>query len=421
LSTPDRAAGWTKPPRPDWVARLNAEGAGMDLRGVVPLDEDSLIRHVTRRTGLDDFGPDDWREPFRLYLSDLEEYAELTLMGRLMTRQDLLHILEARLLVERAYSDHPEIADERIVAPFYIIGQPRTGTSYLHNLLTADPDNGAVLQWEAMFPAPPPEAATYRSDPRIARAHHLISQWYRVTPELDTLHEFEAELPTENIQVYAQNFMSAIWLGLYGQCPSLHAWIAEHGMRDALRYEQRVLKLLQWRNPRKRWIFKTPDAVRYLPEILDAYPDITFLFTHRDPIKAMSSAVNMFGMCMYVRSDRPFLPGTYEAFARVENSAPMLERVIDWLEEGTIPHRQLHSIHYADLVTDPLAVIDTLYDHHGDQLTGQRRAAVQAFIDSRPRDARPPNVYRTGSAEQVSAERAAFKRYQDYFGVPSEI
>jgi hypothetical protein len=215
--------------------------------------------------------------------------------------------------------------------------------------------------------------------------------------------------------------MSAIWLNMYGQCPSVHAWIAEHGMGGALRYEQRVLRLLQWRNPRKRWIFKTPDAVRYLPEVLEAYPDITFLFTHRDPIKAMSSAVNMFGMCMYVRSDRPFLPGTYEAFAKVENSAPMLELVIDWLEDGTVPREQLHNIHYADLVADPLGVIDELYHRHGDELAGRRRATVQAFVDARPREARPPNVYHLGEAEQVSEERAAFKRYQEYFRVPSEI
>jgi hypothetical protein len=393
----------------------------MDLAGVVPLDEDSLLSTARERTGLADFGPDDWYEPFTIYLKDVAEHAQLTLMGRLMTRQDLLNILEARLLIERAYKDHPEIADERIIEPYYIIGQPRTGTSYLHNVLTADPDNGAVMQWESMFPAPPPQAATYRTDPRVERAHRLISQWYRVTPELDTLHEFEAELPTENLQVYALNFMSAIWLGIYGQCPNLHLYMARHGMGDALRYEQRVLRLLQWRNPRKRWIFKTPDAVRYMPEILSAYPDIKFIFTHRDPIKAMSSAVNMFGMCMYVRSDRPFMPGTYEAFSQVENSAPMLEQVIDWLEDGSVPQEQLHNIHYGDLVASPLEVIDGLYRRYGDELAGARRAAVSAFIDSRPRDARPPNVYNVGPDEQVSRERAAFKRYQDYFAVPSEI
>jgi hypothetical protein len=68
----------------------------------------------------------------------------------------------------------------------------------------------------------------------------------------------------------------------------------------------------------------------------------------------------------YVRSDEPFLPGTYEAFAQVENSAPMLEQVIDWIEDGTVPRDQVHNVHYADLVAAPLKVIDELYAHYGD-------------------------------------------------------
>src|SRR5688572_18019795 len=138
----DRQAFWTPPPRPEWVERVNAEGRCMDLRGVVPLDEASLLRSATMSTGLSDFGIDDWREPFRILVKGMEDEAELNLVGRLRTRSELLQLLEARLQVEDWYRRHPEIDDEQIREPVIIVGQGRSGTSYLQNVLSANPDNG---------------------------------------------------------------------------------------------------------------------------------------------------------------------------------------------------------------------------------------------------------------------------------------
>src|SRR4029453_18721287 len=152
----------------------NEEGACLDLKSVVPLDEDSLLSHARKNTGLSDFGSDDWHEPFRIFIKSLEEEADLTLMGRLMTRSDILMHLEARLRIEDEYKRHPQIEDEEMRSPILIVGSGRSGTSAMLNLLSLDPDNGTVKTWEALFPAPPPEAATYRPDPRIAKAHDRI-------------------------------------------------------------------------------------------------------------------------------------------------------------------------------------------------------------------------------------------------------
>ena len=75
----------------------------------------------------------------------------------------------------------PAIAGERIVAPVFIIGFPRTGTTILHDILAQDPDSRAPLTWETMFPSPPPDAATFETDPRIARCAAALP-----TPETET-------------------------------------------------------------------------------------------------------------------------------------------------------------------------------------------------------------------------------------------
>src|SRR4051812_2654451 len=96
----DHRQQWQPPPRPEWMVRIIEEGYCMDISGVVPLDERSLLDTAMRNTGLSDFGSDDWREPFQVLVKSMEEDAELHLMGRLMARQELLQLLEARLRIE---------------------------------------------------------------------------------------------------------------------------------------------------------------------------------------------------------------------------------------------------------------------------------------------------------------------------------
>jgi hypothetical protein len=146
-----RVKSWRPPQRPAWVQRINEEGRCLDLKSVVPLDERSLIDHAKANTGLSEFGIDDWVEPFRIFLKALDEEADLTLLGRLMTRSDILMHLEARLRIEDTYKQYPEIDEQQLAAPVLIIGSGRSGTSALQNLLALDPDNGTPKHWEALF------------------------------------------------------------------------------------------------------------------------------------------------------------------------------------------------------------------------------------------------------------------------------
>ena len=178
-----RRVSWTPPGRPEWVAKVNAEGAHLDIKKIVPLDARSLIAAAIENTGLSDFGSDDWREPFEIVCRGLDDEAELNSMGRIMTRSDMLMLLEGRLQVEDAYRRHPEIEDEVIEAPILIVGQGRTGTSAMINLLAADPDNAVMRTWQAMFPGLAPEHEG--EDLRIAIADARMRMWSRVTPEMD--------------------------------------------------------------------------------------------------------------------------------------------------------------------------------------------------------------------------------------------
>ncbi|MCA1844824.1 MAG: sulfotransferase [Actinobacteria bacterium] len=417
----ERRQRWVPPPRPEWVARINAEGDGMDTKAIVPLDENSLLASARANTGLSDFGDEAWREPFRVLIESLDDEAELNLLGRIMTRADLLMFLEARLRIEDTYRRHPEIDDETISAPLVIVGQGRTGTSFLQGMLAADPASGTLTNWEVMFPCPPPEAATYTTDGRIARADHLITMWNRVAPEIEAMHEFAGDSPTENIHLHCLSFRSPAWFSLLGQIPTYSAYMMGQDPALPYLYEQRVLKLLQWRNPRRTWILKSPVALMQMPVIRGVYPDAGFIWTHRDPVKALASVVDLIGTLYWMRTDHPFLGDSLAQFTNAQLAGGMMALPTIWLDQGLLPAEALCNVQYHEFVADPLAVAAQIYARFDLELTADGRAAMERYVATHTRDARPVHRYDLGDQDLIDAERTEFKQYQDYFGVPSEV
>ncbi|MET0988392.1 MAG: sulfotransferase [Steroidobacteraceae bacterium] len=419
-SAAERKTKWVPAPRPEWVQRINEEGYCMNSRGVVPLDPDSLIHSAMLATGLSDFGADEWREPFAMLCQSMDEDAELNLMGRIRTRSEILQLLEARLHVEDWYKRHPEIDQEVIKEPMIVIGQGRSGTSFLVNLLAADPNNGALRTWEAIFPCPPPEKKTYFSDPRIQAGHLLTDQWNRVTPEIASMHEFAGLLPMECPIIMGMSFMSPSWFSSLGQCIGYLQYCNSADPAIAYDYHKRVLKLLQWRNPRKHWVLKAVWHLDMLPTVVKTYPDAFVIWPHRDPVRSLASGLNIVGTIHWGRSDHPFKNDTFDFVQDSKAAAQRLNAGIDAIESGIVPKAQLFNLLYTELVADPLGMIQKLYAYFGVKLTPAGRDGIVQYLHESPRSGRPVHRFQVGPREVVDADRVAFKRYQDYFGVANE-
>ncbi len=408
---------WTPPPHPDWLAAMNREGSYMNLPAVVPLDEDSLVDHACRATGLGDFGEESWREPFSVLVKALEAEAELTLMGRLMARNDIILWLSTRLRVTDTLRRHPEVLAQEIVAPMIVVGLPRSGTSILFELLAQDPDAGVPLMWEALQPCPPPEAATYRSDPRIQQADRLFTQWSRVAPEFAAMHELRGDIPAECGLLMAGTFISDHIASLH-QTPSYSAWCAQADFLPVYRYHRDILRILQWKNPRGRWLLKAPEHQVHLDTLLQVYPDARIVQTHRDPIVCMASATSLMGTLYYMRSDQPFNAAMFENIIMGEATAQRLERVIEQRELGVVPAANIVDSRYQDLMDDPMACIGGIYDHFGMVLSEEARRRMLAYLESKPRGKFGQHAYEVG--ERRTRDRHLFRRYQQTYGVPDE-
>ncbi|GAB3270330.1 sulfotransferase family protein [Parahaliea aestuarii] len=411
------APAWAAAPPPPWLAAVNAEGSYFDLPATVPLDEDSLVAAARRSTGLGDFGDDGWREPFRVLLKALEEEAQLTLMGRLMARHDIFLWLRTRLMVTDLLARHPEILDEQISAPMVIVGLPRSGTSILFELLSQDPDVGVPQMWEALQPCPPPEAATYASDPRIPWADRLFTQWSRVAPDFARMHEMRGDIPAECGLLMAGSFVSDHIASLH-QTPSYAAWCAGADFARVYAWHKRILQILQWKHPRRRWLLKAPEHQVHLDTLLATYPDARIVQTHRDPIKCMASATSLMGTLYRMRSDQPFNAALFENIIMGEATAARLEHVMAQRDNGIVPAASITDSRYQDLMDAPMDCIENIYRHFGMPLADSTKAAMLAYLAAKPKGKFGQHRYQVDRSR--SAERRYFANYQQRYNVPDE-
>ena len=409
---------WSPPGHPDWLEAMNREGSYFNLEAVVPLDEASLIHHACATTGLDDFGDDSWRVPFAVLVKALGDEAQLTLMGRLMARSDILFWLSTRLQVVDLLKRHPEILDQPVPAPMFIVGLPRSGTSILFELLAQDPDVGVPMMWEALQPCPPPEAASYQSDQRIDVADKLFTQWNRVAPEFATMHEMRGDIPSECGLLMAGSFISDHIASLH-QTPSYSAWTAGADFLPVYQYHKQILQILQWKNPRRRWLLKAPEHQVHLDTLLEVYPDARIVQTHRDPLKCMASTTSLMGTLYYMRSDQPFQAEMFENIIMGEATAGRLEHVMNQREDGTVPAANIADSRYQDLMDDPLGCIESIYAHFDMTLSAEARENMARYLEGKPKGKFGAHAYTVDGSRQK--ERALFQRYQTQYNVPDEV
>jgi len=409
---------WTPPPHPDWLSAMNREGSYFNLPAVVPLDEESLLRHARLATGLEDFGEDRWREAFSVLLESLEQEAQLTLMGRLMARNDIILWLSTRLKVTATLKEFPQILEQEVQAPMVIIGLPRSGTSILFELLAQDPEVGVPLMWEALQPCPPPETATYSSDPRIEQADKLFTQWNRVAPEFAGMHEMHGDIPAECGLLMAGTFISDHVASLH-QTPAYSAWCATADFLPVYQYHRTVLQILQWRNPRQRWLLKAPEHQVHLDTLLKVYPDARIVQTHRDPIKCMASTTSLMGTLYSMRSDQAFNAEMFENIIMGEATARRLEQVIEQRERGVVPAQNITDSRYQDLMDDPISCIENLYRYFDMTLSAEARQKMLQYLKEKPRGKFGRHKYQVDSSR--SGERTLFRRYQETYGVVDEM
>jgi hypothetical protein len=361
---------------------LNAVGEGAGRLGLrrPSFDPARLIDEARQSTGLDDFGEASFREGLTVLAGSLDDEADLSPLGRVVVRGQLLANLVTRLRVIDWAKRHPEVREEGVERPWVVLGLPRTGTTLLSFLLDLDPLNRSLLAWEAESPVPPPELATVAEDPRVAETAKRLREGDRAMPWLPAMHPMGATLPTECVTLFMLDFRS-LQIETQGRVPRYRAWLEQADMAPAFAIHRLVLQILQSRLPTERWSLKTPQYLWCLPALRTAYPEARLVWTHRDPLPVVGSvtSLNQAFYRTWGRRPDPRETGRYW-------SSHMREAVTRGLAFDAVQSdaRWCHHLHYAALLQDPIAAVEALYAHHGERVTPLHRRRMEAWMRDRP-------------------------------------
>jgi hypothetical protein len=381
-------------------------------------DRDSLVDEAMTRTGEEDFGDADWQEGLDIMLDGLQNEARLHELGVEIAASGIVNDLAIRLSLNAWRRDHPEVTTGTVDRPIVIVGQPRTGTTILFDVLAQDPGLRAPLTWEVDLPVPPPETATYDSDPRIAEVQAALEMSEALIPGFTSFHSLGALLAQECIRMTASSFRSIIFPTQF-RMPTYNHWLLhEADMAPAYRWHRRYLQHLQSRHPAEQWLLKSPAHLWHLDALAAEYPDAVIVQTHRDPLKVIASVSALVAHLRRLATDDTSVADVAPGYA--EDIFLALDRGIDARDRQTFPPDQVVDVHFAEFSADPLATIRQLYAALGRELTESTETKMLAFLAGSPGDG-GGGRYRfadTGLDADVLRERAL--RYQERFGVVSE-
>lgn len=314
--------------------------------------------------------------------------------------------------------DYPEISEEVIDKPVFLMGLPRSGTTYFQYLFDCDERFRLIRTWEALTPAPPPGADPASVEKRRAQWADIRRQTHPTVPGFEALHLHDQDGSEECHAFLEQSFGAAGLNNLY-RVPSYFDYLLDQAdLESSYRVHKRQLQLLQWRTEKRPWALKYPNHVIGVSEILQVYPDARFVMTHRDPLQTLASISKMSFKLRSVRCE-----GNIDLYDIGQNMTHFVKRHIERILQtanGIDGDRIIHVDYYA-LVDDPVSVMYKVHEKLGIDSPQQVCDAVAAWRKANPKNVRGANDY---SLKQFGLDEVflgkEFGKYMEQFGIPRE-
>jgi hypothetical protein len=336
---------------------------------------EDLHASATRITGLTDFGADDYGDGLAVLLESYARDAALTPLGRRVKRSFLRGALMARLLSEAGWASWPDHAAVGIERPIFVTGLPRTGTTALHRLLTADPAHQGLEMWLTQAPGPRPPRETWAANPVFGQIQAGFERHHLEHPEFMGVHFMAADQVEECWQLLRQSLRSVSYECL-AHLPTYSRWLSAADWTPAYRRHRRNLQLIGLNDAGRRWVLKNPSHLFALDALLTVYPDALVIQTHREPATAIASVCSL-----AAQASR----GWSTAFTGATIGRGQLELWARGLELFTAARARRDparfcDVDYAAFTADPVAVVESVYSRFGLTLSGRAADAMRALV-----------------------------------------
>lgn len=368
-------------------------------------DRPSLIIEAQARAGLEDFGESWFFTNLDVLIPCLNGEARLSASGAAYARETIVTSLVNRLRFIDAIKRHPEIDDEQVEVAAVVCGLPRTGSTMLHRMLASAPGMTGVRWYETKNYAPFPGERRGEPEPRRAAAKILLDEMIAGIPDLLSIHPMDIDQPDEELMILGHLFSSTMIEGTFF-VPTYARWLMHQDRKQSYRDLKRVLKLLQWNDPRRKgakWVLKTPGHLMGIDAVVEIFPAAKIIMTHRDPLQIVPSWASMEYSLYAMVSDE---------VTREEVGAFWLNRLAELLdnfvaERARVGGRNFIDVRYTEQLAEPIVIGQQVLERAGIKVTREMEASMAEWIELNRRENRAPHIY---SLEEFGLDADEIKR-----------
>lgn len=371
----------------------------------IAFDANEMLEEARTNAGLSNFGSDSFREPLEALVRTYDAN-HTTLKGRKKAYRRVIGLLATRLRIEEALRVHPEIKQRPVRSPMVLTGMPRSGTSALFNLLGADPDARPLLLWETQFPDPVEGLEPGAKDPRHAAIEAYYEQSRETNPEFTKIHFASADTPEECVLLHAFT-LNGVHHGTEVMLEPYASWYRDQDLGEMYSYYKILLQMLDWQRPGERWLLKAPAHMWAIDKLIDTFPDVSVVWSHRNPLACTASICSMTHLLM---EDQVDMPKEVLGPIVMDFYATSLERGLA-VRDQSDPARFI-DVNHDDFVGDSLGTVGRIYEHFGLPIGDDAAASLKAHIEANPKGRHGKHEYNLDDWGLTADDVA--KRFEPY-------
>jgi len=312
------------------------------------LTEKSLLSKIEGN-----LGEDDYKEPLSILLDSLNNEANLSLIGKIALRYQISSHLKIRSKIFE-FVNNKEL--KKPAPPIFVIGLPRSGTTYLFNLLSLDSNYRSPLVWEMFFPFPLIEQDSSEYRRRLKKTDFMLFFQKKLIPDLDVVHPIQSTDPEECLLISPFSLKSFLY-SYMARIPSYDSYLKEADHSSVFLWHSRFLQVLESFDRPRKWLLKDPCHIGRLSEILAIYPDASFIQIHRDPVETIASICSL-----TEKTRRPFAK-------EVDKNEIGQKTLSHWQEslakgekdKSFISKDKFINVKFDDFIEDPIGGIKKIY------------------------------------------------------------
>jgi len=342
------------------------------------LSADAIFDSVAKEMQLERYADIGIKHRFRRIIDGFNGNGAIAGKDRPAALMQIEAMVRNRLELARDWAIYPEIGDEKIEQPIFVVGHGRTGTTVMQYLLSLGDGCRAPVSWESRYPSPPPGLDPQSDAERIARENKHIHELGQRIPNLLVAHPYLDEgalMEVEDEDLFALDFLHPFaWH--YDKVPVLpfghHTKVDD--IRTAFQFHKQLLKHYQWKRPTKRWICKGVLHCHSLPVLWEVYPDALCIWTHRDPVMFIGSFLELAGSCFKVFTGMDMKACAHDI---VDNIRTGYEEIINepWLNDERLVH-----VRFADFVKDQVGMIRKIYESRGWEFSQAHETCMRSWL-----------------------------------------